>query len=125
MAAAFPDDKAVYDTFGGLFQGLAADKEAAKLALDSKLIVRFRFKVPEAEILLNCRKDPLAVKCGKTQPSADLDLTVTASGLDQILRGTLDLGSALKSGDLKARGALLKVKSLAPILDAAMKRYGK
>ncbi len=93
------------------------------LPVDSKLIIRFRFKAPEAEILLNCRKEPMDVKCGKSTTNADLDLTVTAVGLDQILRGKLELTAALKNGDLKAKGALLKVKSLAPIFDAAMKRY--
>lgn len=123
MTATFPDAQAVYDRFGGLFQTLVADAAAAQLAKASKLIVRFRFKTPEAEILLNCRKEPVDVKCGKTQTQADLDLTVTASGLHRMLLGELDLTAALKAGELKARGALLKVKSLGPIFDAAMKLY--
>lgn len=120
----FSDAKAVYDRFGGLLQSLAADAASAKLARDSKLIVRFSFKNPEAEILLNCRKEPVDVKCGKTQTPADLDLTVSPDGLHRLLRGELGLTAALKNGDLKARGSLLKVKSLGPIVDAAMKLYG-
>ena len=124
MAEQFKDDQAVYATFGGLFQSLASDDEASRLARESKLIVRFRFKSPEAEILLNCRKDPVDVRCGKTQTSADLDLTVTAEALDRILLGKLAMAAALTKGELKARGALLKVKSLGPIFDAAQKLYG-
>ncbi len=123
MPGPFKDDKAVYQTFGGLFERLAQDGDAGKLAQESKLILRFRFKAPEAEILLNCRKDPVDVKCGKTQTSADLDLTVTAEALDQILLGKLGMASALKSGELRARGSLLKVKALAPIFDAAQRLY--
>ncbi|MBI3271984.1 MAG: hypothetical protein HYZ53_23525 [Planctomycetes bacterium] len=113
----------LYAALKPVFEELIRAGEGVELASQAKLIIRFKFSAPEAELVLNCRKKPVELGCGASQVRSNLDLVMPAATLHGILTGRTKLADAVKSGGLKAKGEVLRLPRLSPVLDAAAKLY--
>lgn len=115
--------EALYALLGPVFEELIRAGQGVELVSAARLILRFRFSAPTAELVLNCRKKPIDVVCGASPLRADLELAMPTATLHAILLGSLKLSAAVKSGGLKVKGDLIKLVRLGPVLDAAAKLY--
>jgi hypothetical protein len=89
-----------------------------KLA-DKRLIVVLRFSDPQAEIIVNGRRNPVTIMYGsKHSPLLpDLEAEMAAETLHLVLMHSLSLKSAIAYRKIIVSGMLWRTKSLAAILD--------
>ena len=92
-----------------LFDQIASEGDSAAQAVaKSRLILRLKTYDPEVEIVVNGRVNPVQITYGASRLRADLDITLSADALHQILMGELTLKRALTSGQMKVRGPIIK-----------------
>jgi len=101
----------------------AEDPQAADGLLKKRLCVKLRCTNPEAEMMFDCRKRPLAISYHGNHIKPDLDVEVTCDALHQILLGELRLSKAVGSKQLKPNGPVWKVTPLADLFHQAQKIY--
>jgi hypothetical protein len=106
-----------------LFNQIGQDPQAAKSLTDSRLIIRLRISAPALDVVINGRTNPPKVTYGNTTLRPDLDISVSADSLHQVMLGTLPLGKAVSSGALKVNGSILKSFVLADIFHSGQRFY--
>jgi ubiquinone biosynthesis protein UbiJ len=107
------------------------DPSAARTLMNSKLILRLSLRQPDAEILINARRNPLEFVFGKSTLRPDLELEITADALHYILTGQLRFSKVLGSGQLKLHGPVWKAfvledifKHLQVLYPSVLHEYG-
>jgi hypothetical protein len=105
----YQNPEQLYLNMQQLFDQLASkDGSAAEAVANSRLMIRLHTYAPEAEILINGRKNPVDITYGASKLRPDLDFLLSADALHYILLGELSLKRALTSGQLKVRGPAFK-----------------
>ena len=94
-----------------------------KSVVSSKLILRLRVTAPEADVVINGRKNPPVISYGKTALRPDLEIELGADALHQILLGELRLSSAVASRQLVVRGPIFKTFVFEDIFHSAQSFY--
>ena len=82
--------------------------DATRQVSASHLVIRLRVISPEAEMVINGRRNPAQITYGASSLRPDLDVQLSADALHAILLAELPLGKALASGQMKVRGPVLK-----------------
>jgi putative sterol carrier protein len=107
------------------------DPTAARTLMSSRLTLRLRLRQPEAEILINARRNPLEFIYGKSTLRPDLELEISADALHYILTGQLRFSKALGSGQLKLHGPVWRAfvledifKHLQALYPLVLREYG-
>jgi alkyl sulfatase BDS1-like metallo-beta-lactamase superfamily hydrolase len=122
--AVFTSDEQLYACMRELFGRMEAeDPAAAEGLLKSKMCYVLRFTGPVAEMMVDARKRPLTITYGPTATKPDLDIELTADAFHQILLGELSLPKAVGSKQVKPKGPVWKVTSLADLFHHAQKIY--
>lgn len=106
-----------------MFNQVAQDSKALESLSSSKLIIRLQITEPALDVVINGRTKPPKVTYGKTTLQPDLDISVSADALHQILLGTLHLGAAVSGGALKVKGPVWKSFVLADIFHSGQRFY--
>ncbi len=120
----FTDTEQLYHVAAGLFERMLADyPEAIKPLYRSRLIARLSTSNPAGQIWVNARHNPLQTAFGRLTLRPELDITLSADDLHQILLGRLGLSKAVGNGAVKVRGNLLKVVTLGELFDQAQVVY--
>jgi hypothetical protein len=119
----FANAEILQKTLNTLFEHVGRDPEAVKSVVDTKMILRLRVTQPEADVLLNGRKNPPAISYGKTSLRPDLEVEMKAEALHLILLGELRLGKAVASRQLVVRGPITKSFVFEDIFHSAQALY--
>ena len=107
-----------------LFNRLRIEEpEATRAVTSSRLIIRLNLRSPQAEILINGRYDPAQVSFQPGTLRPDLDISLPADTLHQILLAELPLKKALASGQMTVRGPINKTFALEDIFRKGQALY--
>lgn len=105
----YKDSEQLYTVLRSLFSFVeGGDPENVKSVANSHLIIRLQLKEPEAEVTINGRKNPVTASYGKSNLRPDLDVEFLADAFHGIMMGTLPLGKAFSSGQMKVKGPMHK-----------------
>ncbi|MCP4427668.1 MAG: SCP2 sterol-binding domain-containing protein [Chloroflexi bacterium] len=121
----YTDADQFYDNLQALFARIEAGNSGATEALlQSKLRFRFCCSEPDAVLVVDARKRPLQIQYGHANTvKPDLDITLSADTLHQILLGELSLTKAMGSKQLKPTGPIWKTMVLADLFRQAKTIY--
>jgi hypothetical protein len=89
--------------------------EATREVSNARLIIRLNLDSPRAEVTINGRHNPVRVTYGSVALRPDLDISLSADTLHQILLAELPLKKALASGQMSVRGPIFKTFALEDI----------
>jgi len=96
---------------------------AAENVMDAKLLIRFRCNNPEAEILINGRRNPASVTFGANRVRPEVDAYMETDTLHKILLGELGLSKALSTKQIKLRGPAWKALAVAELFHQCQNLY--
>ncbi len=100
------------------------DSQAGQSLHRSNLTIRLRITAPEAELVINGRKDPPEISYGKSGVLLpDLNVDMSADTLHFILTAELPLGKALASRQMRVRGPVWKSFVLEEIFHSGQAIY--
>jgi putative sterol carrier protein len=119
----YPNSEILQTTLNNLFHRVGQDPEAVKSVVSSKLILRLNVSAPAADVLINGRKNPPSISYGKTTLRPDLEISLSADALHQILLGELRLSSAVASKQLVVKGPIFKSFVFEDIFHSAQAIY--
>jgi hypothetical protein len=116
----FQDESQLYEVFGGLWKELLSDEKFSARLKKNKL--RLKFITTDPDSVMWIAHDRVL-----TGEEANLDALITmelpADLAHQFWLDKLNLGSALKSPEVRVKGPLPKVMSLFPLLKSVYKVY--
>jgi hypothetical protein len=119
----YPNAEILQTTLETLFGRVGKDPDAVQSVVSSKLILRLRVTAPDADVVINGRKNPPQITYGKTSLRPDLEINLTADALHSILLGELRLSSAVASKQLVVRGPIFKTFVFEDIFHSAQAFY--
>ena len=96
------------------------DPKAGQAMTSARLAIRLQTTEPVGEIVINGRLRPVRFYFGQNELETDLDASLTADTLHQILLGELGLREAMNHKQILVRGPVFKTMMLAPLF-----RHGK
>lgn len=111
--------KTLFDKVQEVNPSAAADLES------SKLIIRFVTSEPKAVLLINGRRHPAEIGFGENQVRPEVDVSLSADILHQILLGELGLAKALASKAVRVRGPMRKTLKVAELFHQCQEVYGE
>ncbi|HBX70696.1 MAG TPA: hypothetical protein DEH25_15275 [Chloroflexi bacterium] len=112
----FNNAEQVYSTMQALFEHLRHETpNPVDTLVSSRLNILITLSDPEAHININGRKRPVEVKYGTTNGRADLEISMTADQLHQILLDEYSIKTGFANGELKVRGPVWKTLAFADI----------
>jgi SCP-2 sterol transfer family len=122
--AYFKDADEVYAYLGALFRGLVEDEELAPRFQAADTIVRYVYRKPDAQITCKLLADEEArVDLGASELEPEVVLTMDADVAHRFWLGKVNVTLALARGQIKTKGPVAKVLSLAPLVKAVVPRY--
>jgi hypothetical protein len=110
-------------TLKSLFARVGKDPQAVQSVVSSRLILRLRVTAPEADVVINGRKNPPQVTYDQISLRPDLEINLSADALHSILLGELRLSSAVASKQLVVRGPIFKTFVFEDIFHSAQAFY--
>jgi alkyl sulfatase BDS1-like metallo-beta-lactamase superfamily hydrolase len=96
---------------------------AAKAVIQSKLIIQMLFTDPQAELLVNGRRNPFQIEYGATKLRPELELRLAADTFHQILLKEIEIKTAVARGMIKVRGPVWRLASFGPVIEAGQQVY--
>ncbi|MFN2224413.1 MAG: SCP2 sterol-binding domain-containing protein [Chloroflexota bacterium] len=122
--AFFLDSDHFVTTLDALFERVQQTYPNAAQDLEqARLILRFRCSDPTADILINGRRHPARITFGENRIRPEVDVTLAADTLHEILLGELRLSRALASGAMKIRGPARKTLAVSGLFHECRKLY--
>jgi len=120
----YPSPDHLYSALGQtLTRAQTHAPNAAAAVIQSRLIIQMRFTEPQAELLVNGRKDPFQIEYGPTKLRPELELRLPADTFHQILLQELEIKAAVAHGIIKVRGPVWKLASFGPVIEAGREVY--
>jgi hypothetical protein len=121
----YQDTDHLYETLQQLFEQLEQyNPSASQDFARSRLIVRLNVSEPEGVVVLNGRTTPISTLFGpEAKARPDLDISLKADALHQILLGELSLTKALGQRALQVKGPIFKATALANLFRQSQAIY--
>jgi len=119
----FSDINVLYEIAEELFARLSEDKKIKQKALDSKLIVCFKYRKPDGELWIDCTGDEIKVIRGSQDFTADATLSMDTDVAHIFWLGKLNLIKALSSGEIESEGSVARLLKMLPIIKPAFLIY--
>lgn len=119
----FTEIQPFYDALIELFNRLMKDPAVKQKAMDSKLVVNFRYSDPDGEVWIDCTGEEVKVLPGKQDLTADATLDMSTDTAHKFWLGKLNLIKALTSGEIESEGSVPKLLKLLPVIKPAFKIY--
>ncbi len=119
----FRDSAQLYDCIGAILAFLVDHPVASQAFLKSGLIVRFRYREPDAEITLDGTETPIKLSLGPYERPPTVDMSMTADVAHQFWLGHVNLLAALTRGTIVAKGPIPAILKLLPAITPAYTRY--
>jgi len=120
----FKDDQDVYEHLGALFATLNADPELAPQFRKADTIVQYVYRKPDAQITVKMLEGQEGqVDFGPTALEPEVVLTMDADVAHRFWLGKVNVGFAIARGQIKTKGPVAKVLTLAPLAKMVYPRY--
>ena len=116
----FKDEDQLYEVFGGLWMALLTDEKFSGRLKKNKLTLKFITTAPDGVMWVSHEKILTGEAAG---PAAIITLELPADMAHSFWLDKLNLGSALKSPEVKVKGPLPKMMALFPLLKSLFKKY--
>lgn len=98
--------------------------EMSKQLVDTKLIVQFNYREPEAKITIDCSDGKeLKVYTGETKLKPTVEMSMKADVAHEFWMGKLNIGMAIIGGKVMSKGPTPKVLALLPVIKPAYAIY--
>ncbi|MBI3271987.1 MAG: hypothetical protein HYZ53_23540 [Planctomycetes bacterium] len=125
----FRDAEHLYECIGGLFDVLRRDPKIGGTLANAKLLIRFKYRDPDAVITINCVDKPAEPDCfvawmrgdGGLTPTVEMEMSADVA--HRFWLGRVNLLFALTKGEIKARGPIPKLLALLPAIRPAYALY--
>lgn len=122
--AFYASSEQFYSCADALFSRLLKENpQAAKAVEKAKLLIRIRCSDPMVTFLINGRRHPTSVRFGEDRIRPEVDVEMATDTLHLIMLGQLSLSRALAANDLKVRGTVWKITSLADLFQQCQSLY--
>ena len=120
----YANSEQFYTTTRALFGRVQAENpQAADDVRKAKLLIRFNCTDPEAELLINGRRQPATVTYGENRIRPEVDVILATDTLHLILLGDLRLSKALAAKKLVVHGPVRKVLAVADLFHQCQAIY--
>jgi len=124
----FKDAAELYECIGGLFRRGAQDPEMGPKVRASKLIIKFNYTNPEAQLTIDAKNPPpegmyFNVIEGENDLKADVTMSMEADVAHKFWFGKLNLVMALNRGMMRAKGPIAAILKLLPSIKPAYELY--
>jgi 2-oxoisovalerate dehydrogenase E1 component len=119
----FRDRDHLYQVLGALFDRISKEPDMAHRLLESKLIVRFRYKDPEGIVTVNMRTDPITYQFGESDLEPDVEMIQSGDTSHQFWQGKLNVARAIATRKVVTRGSVPKALALLPAVKPAFSLY--
>ena len=116
----FQDEGQLYEVFGGLWNEMLADEKFSKKLMKNKLTMKFITKDPDGCMWIAHDK---VLTGDEADQAALITMELPADMAHEFWLDKLNLGSALKSPDVKIKGPLPKLMAMLPLLKRVYKTY--
>ena len=121
--AVFRDRDHLYQVLGALFDRISQEPDMARRLLESKLIVRFRYKDPEGIVTVNMRSSPITYHFGESDLEPDVEMIQSGDTSHQFWQGKLNVARAIATRKVVTRGSVPKALALLPAVKPAFSLY--
>lgn len=108
---------------GGFFESLAADSQVGPKLLDSKLVLKFNYREPDAAITIDLRGEKAVITFDDAEKKPDVEMGMKADTAHKFWLGQVNLVIALARREMTARGPVPKILKMLPIIKPAYKLY--
>lgn len=119
----FRDSAHVADLLGGFFRAVTNDADMGPKLLASKLVLRFHYANPDANLTVDLRGAQAVITPNDTSVPADVEMWMDAEIAHKYWLGQVSLPIALARRQIKAKGPIPKILKLLPILSKAHALY--
>ncbi len=119
----FRDADHLYRVFGALFARVRDDEALSAKLLQSRIVVRFVFTDPQAEITIDLRKPPITFYLGPCDLAPDVEMTQSADTAHLFWMGRVNVPQALATRRVIARGSVPKALALLPAIRPVFDLY--
>ena len=119
----FRDTDHLYQVLGALFDRLSTEPQVANRLLESKLIVRFRYKDPEGIVTVDMRSAPISYRFGESDLEPDVEMIQSGDTSHQFWQGKLNVARAIATRKVVTRGSVPKALALLPAVKPAFHLY--
>jgi putative sterol carrier protein len=119
----FQTDDEVYQVIGTLCQRLLADSDIGPKLNALDMSMRFAFREPDAQIVLDCRGIESKVDFGTIDYDIDVEMSMKADDGHRLWLGTLNPVLGMASRKIKATGKITKTMALQSVLEPAHELY--
>ncbi len=109
----FADANAFYTVMRKMVERLAQDAAAVESFKRAKMTVRFNCTAPQAVMILDGRHNPVQALFGAQAVRSDLDLSLTADLLHDLLLGRKRIRDSFLAGEIKVSGNIFRAMQLA------------
>ncbi len=121
--ATFSSSQQLKDVLGGFFQLLVADPSIGKKLLESKMVIKFVYREPEASITIDMTGSDAVFSFDDAVKKADVEMSMKADTAHKFWMGNVNLVIALARREITAKGPVPKILKLLPIIKPAYKLY--
>lgn len=121
--AVFSSSSQLYNLLQQLFNKIKEDPNAVRSVASSRIVIRLQISAPAAVVTIDGRGNPVKVDYGPASSRPDLEVSLSADSLHQILLGELSLRKAVAGGQMKVKGPFWKTFALQEILRQGQALY--
>ncbi|EKD42193.1 MAG: hypothetical protein ACD_73C00277G0001 [uncultured bacterium] len=108
---------------GDFFKLLAADSLIGPKLLDSKMVIKFIYREPDASITIDLLGDAAVFSFDDTEKKPTVEMAMKADTAHKFWMGEVNLVIALARREITAKGPVPKILKLLPIIKPAYKLY--
>ena len=124
MTTIFSNTTQFYTCMKALFDRVQiSDPQAAQKLQKSKVILRFNCTEPEGIIVINGRRNPAAVTYGEDRIRPEVEISLPADTLHNILLGDTKITKALSNGEMKVTGSVHKALAVTDLFRRCQEIY--
>ena len=108
---------------GGLFEWAKTQQALVAKLRSINISLKLSYREPEAYIVVDCTKDPPEWRMAKAEDKADVEFQMDADVSHKFWLGKLNLPLALMKKEVVAKGPVMKIMGMLPVLNPLFERY--
>ena len=121
--SAFQSADQLKKVLGNFFELLAADPVIGPKLLESKLIIKFNYREPDASITIDISGEKAVFTYDDAVKKPIVEMSMKADTAHKFWMGDVNLIVALARREITAKGPIPKILKLLPIIKPAYKLY--
>lgn len=120
---AFSSADQLKKVLGSFFELLAADPVIGPKLLESKLIIKFNYREPDAAITIDMKGEKAVFTFDDAEKKPVVEMSMKADTAHKFWMGDVNLIIALARREITAKGPIPQILKLLPIIKPAYKLY--